>query len=70
MFVPVRRDSGITLGVLTGRLRRFKKLAEIVHRDDLVKTLQGMLDELEWPSETDSTEVDSKLLKSLRSRFA
>lgn len=67
--MPVLGSSGMTLGVLTGRLRRLKKLAEIVNKDDLAKTLQGMLDELGWPSEADSTEVDLELLMNLQNRF-
>ncbi len=56
--MPGLGGSGMTLGVLTGRLRRLKKLAEIVNRDDLARTLRDVLDELEWPSETASTEAN------------
>lgn len=66
--MPEVVDSGLTLGVLAGRLRRLKKLAEIVNRDDLAGTLQGVLDELEWSLE-DATIVDPELLKSLRNRI-
>ncbi len=68
-MVPEIVDSVLTLGILAGRLRRLKKLAEIVNRDDLAGTLQGVLDELEWPLETDSTVADPELPKSLRNRF-
>ncbi len=67
--MPELADSVVTLGTLVGRLRRLKKLAEIVHRDDLAKTLQGVLEELECSSETDPTEVDLELLKRLQNRF-
>ncbi len=60
----------LPFGILAGRVRRLKKLAEIVHRDDLVKKLQGVLDELEELSATVSTEVDPELLVNLRNRFA
>lgn len=70
MIAPELVDNVLTLGVLAGRLRRLKKLAEIVNHDDLAGTLQGILDELEWPLETDSTVADPELLQSLRHRVA
>lgn len=70
MIMPKLVYSVLTTGILAGRLRRLKKLAEIVGRDDLAKTLQGTLEELKWSAETDLTEVDPELLKNLRNRFA
>ncbi len=55
----------LTFGILAGRIRRLKWLAEIVNKDDLVD-LQGILDGLEWSSGTDSTEVEPELLKNYR----
>lgn len=62
--------SALTIGILAGRVRRLKQLAEIVDRDDLAKTLQGTLEKLKWSAETDLTEVDPVLLKNLRNHFA
>lgn len=69
-IVPELVCNVLTIGILAGRVRRLKKLAEIVDRDDLAKTLQGILEELKWSEETDLTEVDPELLKDLRNRFA
>lgn len=67
--MPVLGGSGMSLSVLTGRLCRLKKLAEIVNRDDLAKTLRDVLDELEWSLETDSTETGPEQLRKLQNRF-
>lgn len=69
-IVPEPVYNVLTVGILAGRVRRLKKLAEIVGRDDLAKTLQGTLEKLKWSAETDLTEVDPELLKDLRNRFA
>ncbi len=69
-IVPELVYNVLTIGILAGRVRRLKKLAEIVDRDDLAKTLQGTLEKLKWSAETDLTEVDPELLKDLRNRFA
>ncbi len=63
-------DSAVTAGILAARLRRLIKLAEIVRRDDLAGTLQGVLEELKQPLDTDTTELAPELLESLRRRVA